>query len=239
MTPERQQKLLNTLLRRQPDLTLIADRIHKPRNLAALVRNADAVGIHEVHAVAPQEGYPHFRGTTQGSDRWVKVRHHSTFEDAAAAVREKGMKIYAAHFSDSAIDYREVDFTEPCAILMGTEKYGVSDEASALADQHIVIPMMGMVSSLNVSTAAGIILVEAQHQRLKAGMYEESRLPAEEIAFTLFEWSNAKVAQFCRDRNLAYPPYDEMGEMIDSVSWNKAVQAGTAERFGWSAADNE
>ena len=49
MTPEREQRLLEVLRRRQPDLTLIADKVHKPRNIAALVRNCDAVGIPRMH----------------------------------------------------------------------------------------------------------------------------------------------------------------------------------------------
>ncbi len=233
MTPERLEKLTRILHRRQPDLTLIADRIHKPRNMSALLRTADAIGIHEMHTVAPKEGYRHFRGTTQGSHRWVKTDNHETFAEAAAAVRAKGMKIYAAHFSDQAVDYREIDYTQPCAILMGAEKYGVSEEGQAEADAHIIIPMMGMVSSLNVSTAAGIILVEAQNQRLKAGLYDKPRLPVEEMALMLFEWGNRQVVDFCKARGLAYPPYDVQGEIIDAVGWNKAVQQGEAPRQVW------
>jgi len=234
MTPERHQKLKAALLRRQPDLTLIADKVHKPRNLAALLRNADAVGIHQIHCVDPLDGYHRYRGTTLGSDRWVRKINHPTFAEAAAAVRESGMKIYAAHFSERAIDYRQADYTQPCAILMGAEKQGVSEEAGALADEHITIPMKGLVSSLNVSTAAGIILMEAQYQRQAVGMYDQTRLPAEEIALSLFEWGNSQVVEFCRKQGLAYPDYDAEGEIIDPQGWNKAVQAGTAPRQQWA-----
>ena len=236
MTPERKARLKAVLARRQPDLSLIADRVHKPRNVAALVRHADAVGIHRIHCIAPKEGY-RFRGTTQGSDRWVETVNHDSFSDAIAAVRSEGMKVYAAHFSDRAVDYRDVDYTVPCAILMGAEKYGVSDQAAAQADEHILIPMMGMVSSLNVSTAAGIILVEAQQQRLKAGLYDQPRLPEEVQARKLFEWGHETLVQFCRQKNLAYPPYDLEGEMIDAPAWNKQVQNGTAPQYQWLQSD--
>ena len=236
MTPERKQKLLGVLQRRQPDLTLIADRVHKPRNVAALVRNADAVGIHQIHCIAPKEGY-RFRGTTQGSDRWVSTVNHESFSEAIDAVRAKGMKIYAAHFSERAVDYRQVDYTQPCAILMGAEKYGVSDQAAEQADEHILIPMMGMVSSLNVSTAAGIILVEAQQQRMKAGLYDQQRLSDVEVAQKLFEWGHETLVQYCHQKGLEYPPYDSEGEMIDAPGWNKQVQEGIAPRRDWTASD--
>jgi tRNA (guanosine-2'-O-)-methyltransferase len=232
MTPERKQKLISTLERRQPDLHLITDQVHKPRNLAALIRNCDAVGILYAHTVTPKIGYD-FSGTAKGSDRWVKTIHHDRCEDAIQQVRSQGMRVYAAHFSDRAIDYRNVDYTLPCAILMGSEKDGVSQAGADLADEHILIPMMGMVSSLNVSTAAGIIMVEAQNQRLKAGLYEESRLSALEYQDTLFEWSVPEMVDFCHKKGLAYPPLNDDLDMEDSAAWYQALRDGTALKRAW------
>jgi len=234
MTPERTEKLLNVLKRRQPDLSLIADQVNKPRNLSALIRNCDAVGIHSIHSVVPKEGYRTYRGTAKGSDFYVKNRLHETVESALATVKSQGMKVVAAHFSEQAIDYREFDYTQPCALLMGAEKQGVSDMAAEQADQHIIIPMMGMVSSLNVSTAAGIILVEAQRQRLLAGLYDTQRLDDLEISRTLFEWGNRDLAKFCRDRCLAYPELSPLGDVLNPQAWHQAVQAGKAATFDWS-----
>ncbi|WP_415887769.1 tRNA (guanosine(18)-2'-O)-methyltransferase TrmH [Neptuniibacter sp. QD37_6] len=234
MTPERTEKLLSVLKRRQPDLSLIADQVNKPRNLSALIRNCDAVGIHSVHSVVPKEGYRTYRGTAKGSDFYVKNRQHESVESAIETVKSQGMKVVAAHFTDQAIDYREFNYTQPCALLMGAEKQGVSDVAAEMADQHIIIPMMGMVSSLNVSTAAGIILVEAQRQRMLAGLYEQQHLSDEEISRTLFEWGNRDLAKFCREKGLAYPPLDDIGDVIDAPGWHQRVQAGQADKYDWS-----
>lgn len=215
MTPEREQRLRAVLNRRQPDLTLIADKVHKPRNMAALVRNCDAVGIPTMHVVKPDRDYRRYRGTSQGSDRWVKCHLHETLPDAVNVVKEQGMKIYAAHLSDTAVDFRSVDYTLPCAVLMGSEKAGISEEAADLADLHITIPMLGMVESFNVSTAAGIILVEAQCQRLAAGSYDSPRMPVREIARYLFEARYQQLAARCLSAGLEYPAYDDNGELID------------------------
>ncbi|BBB28573.1 tRNA (guanosine(18)-2'-O)-methyltransferase TrmH [Neptunomonas japonica] len=232
MTPQRKQKLISTLERRQPDLQLITDQVHKSRNLAALIRTCDAVGVPYVHSVAPKTGYG-YSGTAKGSDRWVKTIHHETCEEAIQQARSKGMKVYAAHFSERAVDYRDVDYAIPCAILMGSEKEGVSQEAADMADQHILIPMMGMVGSLNVSTAAGIIMVEAQNQRLKAGLYNESRLDPQEFKDTIFEWSCPDIADFCRKKGLEYPPLDDDLVMADSAAWYQAYRDGTATKREW------
>lgn len=65
---------------------------------------------------------------------------------------------------------------------------GVSPEAAELADGHILIPMMGMVQSLNVSVAAAVILFEAQRQRLQAGFYQRVRLTPEQYEAVLQSW---------------------------------------------------
>ncbi len=117
---------------------------------------------------------------------------------------------------------------------MGAEKQGVSDAAAELADAHVVIPMMGMVRSLNVSTAAGIILVEAQNQRLQAGMYAQARLSDLEIKKTLFEWGNRDLARFCREKGLAYPPLNEIGDVLDAPGWYRSVREGSADTFDWT-----
>ena len=232
MTPERTAKLIQTLNRRQPDLTVITDQVHKPRNIAALVRTCDAVGIPNIHTVTPKEGYQ-FNGTTRGSDRWVKTQNHASCDDAITMVKSQGMKVYAAHFSERAVDYRSVDYSQPCAILMGAEKHGVSEAAAEQADEHILIPMMGMVGSLNVSTAAGIILVEAQNQRLQAGMYEQSRLSESEHRDTLFEWSFPDLAEFCHNKGLEYPLLDETLALSDAPAWYQAVRDGSAVKRLW------
>ncbi|MEM9256851.1 MAG: hypothetical protein AAGA91_15495 [Pseudomonadota bacterium] len=71
MTPERIARLREVLSSRQPDLTVVTDFVHKPRNLSALLRQSDAVGVLRVHAVLEEEDFRAFRGTAAGSHRWV------------------------------------------------------------------------------------------------------------------------------------------------------------------------
>jgi len=124
------------------------------------------------------------------------------------------MKVYAAHLSEVAVDYRAVDFTQPCCLLLGAEKEGVSAEGAELADGHVIIPMFGLGASLNVSVAAAVILFEAQRQRLAAGLYEQPRLPEAEIRRTLVEWLHPRIAERCRNEGRPYPELDEDGAVI-------------------------
>lgn len=200
--------------KRQPDLTVLMERVDKPHNFSAILRTCDAVGILEAHAVAPQKGLPKleeaegneavspslsaissgrtYSESSGSAARWMFLQAHPDTAAAFAHLRARGFRIYAAHLSDAAVDYRAVDYTSPTCLLLGAEKWGVSEEASTSADAHVVIPMLGMVQSLNVSVAAAVILFEAQRQRLGAGFYDQPRLSSERYEAILEAWSQPK-----------------------------------------------
>ena len=227
MTPERYQRLRAVLDRRQPDLTVITDNVHKGRNLSAIVRTADAAGIAEMHAVIDDKDYKAFRGTAMGSHSWVAVRRHRDIAALITGLQGDGYQVLAAHLDADSVDYRQPDYTRPTAILLGAEKRGVSAEACALADAHITIPMMGMVQSYNVSVAAGIILSEAQYQRDQQGLYDRPRLDEQTYRQTLFEWAHPQVRDFCRENGLEYPALrEEDGEIAEPAQWYKSIREG-------------
>ncbi len=216
MTPERFAKLKEILNRRQPDLTVLMDEIHKPQNIAALKRTCDAVGASRLHGVSADQKIRRHHGIAGGTRRWVETVVHTDMARAVDHLKSQGMTIYAAHWSDKAIDFREADYTSPSAILLGAERQGVSPLAAQLADVHITLPMLGMVRSLNVSVAGAVILYEAMQQRQMAGLYASSRLPAEEYARTLFEWSHPDIAKRCRDKRLEYPALTVDGDLAEN-----------------------
>ena len=230
MTPERIARLRAVLDRRQPDLTVITDFVNKQRNVSALVRNCDAVGIMAAHAVVDKDNYKAFRGTAMGSHLWVEVACHETLDSALDTARTQGMQVIAAHLGAASVDYREPDYTRPTALLLGAEKRGVSAYGVASADCCVSIPMVGMVESFNVSVAAGIILAEVQRQREAAGLYRHRRIDEATYRRLFFEWGHPSVREFCRERGLDYPELDASGEIDDPSSWYAGVRELLAER---------
>lgn len=224
MTPERLAKYKATLACRQLDLTIITDQVNKAQNIAALIRTCDAVGIHKANIVTPKEGFREHKRTARGSQQWVSVVAHESISKALEATQAQGMQLVSAHFSDSAIDYRKVDYTKPTALILGAEMHGVSAEAVAASDHQVVIPMLGMVHSFNVSVAAAVILLEAQRQRQLQGVYDRPQLVGKEYDETLFRWCHPEIADFCHRNKLAYPPMDEHGDVIDLNQWYAAAQ---------------
>lgn len=214
MTPARFSKLRQALGRRQPDLTVLAEDVHKSHNVSAVLRTCDAVGVHRLHAVSHEGAFERRHMIAGGSQRWVDVVLHPDTEAAVARLKAEGFRLAAAHAGPGAIDFREVDYTRRTAIVLGTELYGPSELALANADLAIRVPMHGLVESLNVSVAAAVILFEAERQRAAAGMYDECRLEAEEFESTLFEWAHPEIAARCVARGLPYPPLDEEGNLL-------------------------
>ncbi|GAL05740.1 tRNA (guanosine(18)-2'-O)-methyltransferase [Photobacterium aphoticum] len=154
MTPDRFQRIHSVLATRQPDLTVCMEEVHKPNNVSAIIRTADAVGVHKVHAVWPTDGMRLHTHTSAGARNWVELETHDSMVNAVAALKAQGMQVLATNLSETAVDFREIDYTKPTAIILGGEKNGITAQALAMADQDIIIPMVGMVQSLNVSVAS-------------------------------------------------------------------------------------
>ncbi|WP_127956528.1 tRNA (guanosine(18)-2'-O)-methyltransferase TrmH [Serratia microhaemolytica] len=232
MSPERHARIRAMLATRQPDLTLCLEQVHKPHNVSAIMRTADAVGVHQVHAVWHGSRIRTHASSAAGSNSWVSVKTHPTIEQAITALKQQGMQILATHLSERAVDFRSIDYTRPSCILLGQEKSGITAEALALADHQIIIPMLGMVQSLNVSVAAALILYEAQRQRQNAGMYQRdhSLLDSEEQQRLLFEGGYPVLAKLAKRKGLARPNINSAGELIASAEWWRAMQSSGVQR---------
>jgi tRNA (guanosine-2'-O-)-methyltransferase len=224
MTPERFAKLRHALDRSQPDLTVLADCVNKPHNVSAILRTADAVGIHRIHAVAASGAMRRHHMIAGGVKSWVELTLHASIERALAALRADGWRPVAAHAGPRSRDFRAVDYTAKVAVIVGAELLGPSPAALEQADEHVAIPMLGLGESVNVSVAAAVILFEAQRQRAAAGYYDRPRLPADERERTLFEWCYPDVARRCRELGRRYPRLGEDGSMLENPL------AATAER---------
>lgn len=235
MTPERLARINAMLDQRQPDLTVCMEGVHKNHNLAAVVRTADAIGISDVHAVWKNERMRVSGGSAAGSQNWVDVHNYSSTADAIGVLKSQGMQVLVTNLSDTAIDFREVDYTKPTAIILGQEKFGASEKALELADQDIVIPMVGMVQSLNVSVANAVVLYEAQRQRKAAGMYDKPSISEERRQRFLFEGGHPIFAKACKRKGLPYPKIDEDGQIVAPDEWWQQMQM-TQE--AWQEIDN-
>lgn len=225
MTPARLARLQAILSRRQPDLTVVTDEVHKGRNIAAITRSCDAVGIDSIYTVRPEAGFKPYRGTALGAHKWVRVHLFDDIEQPLGALRESGMQIVITGPGGDSVPYWQVDYTAPTAVVVGSERDGVSGRAAQFADTFVHIPMYGMSDSFNVSAACAIVLAEAARQRAAAGMYDRQRLTDSAFRERFFQWAHPLVAAYCEARGLAYPEVDDEGEIVSPATWYRAVRA--------------
>jgi len=190
-TEERVARIDDILTRKQPDLQIFLDNVHNSQNLSTIIRTADAVGVLDIYYATPlNETLRIHKTITQGAHRWTH-RHRVNDSDTVKFLQQKkkeGFQVVVTHLEERAVNFREVDYTKPTLIVMGNEKEGVSDEIIAEATDVIVIPMQGMVQSLNVSVATALILYEAQRQRDNAGLYCTSQISLEKRESIKADW---------------------------------------------------
>lgn len=146
-------------------LVIVLESVEKPGNLGAVLRSADAAGADAVIVCDPLTDIwnPNLIRASIGAVFTVPVVA-CTSDQAIAWLRGRGFSILTAQLQDSSLYYK-CDMTGPTAIVMGTESTGLTDKWRRAATEHIRIPMLGKLDSLNVSVSAAILLYEAVRQR--------------------------------------------------------------------------
>lgn len=146
-------------------LILVAESVEKPGNLGALLRTADAANLDAVIICDPNTDFynPNVIRSSLGCVFTQQVVS-ATSNETLSWLRDNNIAIYCTYLHASR-PYDEADFTSPCAIVMGTESTGLSKAWTDKSDANIIIPMQGKIDSMNVSTAAAVVIFEAKRQR--------------------------------------------------------------------------
>jgi tRNA (guanosine-2'-O-)-methyltransferase len=190
MTPERRDKLLKVLSKRQPDLTVVLENVFDPHNISAVMRTCDAVGIQEVFILNTKIPRHKKWGAKSSSSaaKWLTVHQFENAGECFSSLRKRYSKILTTHLSSDAIGLHAIDMTEPIALVFGNEHSGVSDEIRALADGNFIIPQVGIIQSLNISVACAVTLYEAFRQKNLAGHYNRDNMDHVMKQELLKEW---------------------------------------------------
>ena len=145
---------------------IIAEELNDPGNLGTLIRTADACGVNGIFlSKGSVDLYnPKVLRSTMGSIFHVPVVQEVEISQLIQQMHTQKITVLAAHLQGKQYLY-DFDFTVPCAVLVGNEARGLSDDAVALCDDLVKIPMVGKAESLNVSMAAGLLMYEAVRQR--------------------------------------------------------------------------
>ena len=187
---KRTNKIISVISFRQRSLHVVLENIHDPHNVSAIFRTCDSVGVGRVSLVYNIEPFPKIgKKSSASAYKWVEREKYKNIKDCALLLKKDGFKVLVSSITDSSKSIYDFDLTKKTAIVFGNEHRGVSKEAEEIADEKFIIPMFGMVQSLNVSVAAAICLYEASRQRSLKGMYDKSEFSKDELEMKINEWT--------------------------------------------------
>jgi tRNA (guanosine-2'-O-)-methyltransferase len=178
MTPERREKLVSVLTKRQIDLTVVLENVFDPHNISAVMRTCDAVGIQEIYILNTKIP-PHKKWGAKSSSsaaKWLTIHQFDKAEECFSSLRLRYSTILTTHLDKDAVGLYALDLTKSTALVFGNEHSGVSEEIIGFADGNFAIPQVGIIRSLNISVACAVTLYEAYRQKNVAGHYNRQDL---------------------------------------------------------------
>lgn len=144
-------------------ITVVLENIYQPHNASAVLRSCDCFGIQDVHIIENSYQYEFNPHVSLGAAQWLDLRRYNELENnttpAINKIKHQGYRIVATTPDPKAQSIQDFDITKgKFALLFGTEKQGLTDEAFNLADEYIRIPMHGFTESFNISVSVSLCL---------------------------------------------------------------------------------
>lgn len=151
--------------RNEAPFIIICDGIEDPHNLGAIIRTAEACGVHGI--IIPKRRSASLNAVvakaSAGALEYMRVARVTNITACIDELKEKGLWIYAADMDGE--NWCSVDYRGACAFVIGSEGRGVSSLVKKSCDVTVAMPMMGKINSLNASVAAGVLMYEAARQK--------------------------------------------------------------------------
>ncbi len=137
---------------------IICDEIEDPHNLGAIIRTAEATGVHGI--IIPKRRSASLNVTVakaaSGALEYMKVARVTNISNEIEKLKEEGVWVFGADMDGE--DYSLTDFDCPCALVIGNEGKGIGSLVAKKCDKIVSLPMMGQINSLNASVAAGVLM---------------------------------------------------------------------------------
>ena len=152
--------------RNEPPFIVLLDELEDPHNLGAILRTADAAGVHGVlipkHRSCPLSAT--VAKTSAGAVEHVPVARIGNMVQTIKKLKKEGLWVAAADMDGT--DYYDTDLTGSLLLVIGSEGQGVGRLIKEQCDSVVRIPMVGKINSLNASVAGSILMYEAMKQRI-------------------------------------------------------------------------
>lgn len=181
----RRERIQQVVEGRTRNITVVLDRLEDSFNMAAVLRTCEGMGLQDVHVIRnPDAPFAPNSKVTQGCDKWIDLHVHADFRSCAAQLKAAGYRILASAIQPGATSLFELRFDSKVAMVLGNERFGVSDDVLAHSDGTFWIPMRGFSQSFNISAAASACVTRAVSWRLEHLGVGGDLSQAEKVALT-------------------------------------------------------
>jgi tRNA (guanosine-2'-O-)-methyltransferase len=191
ISPERFKRFKKIIEGRTRQLTVVLENIFQPHNSSAVLRTCEGLGIQDIHIIETIYAFETKAQVSLGSSSWLTVHRYRGEEFSTTSVlsklKEDGYEIWATspYNPDLTLDSAEWPLNQKIALLFGTEKEGLSEEALSMSDRFISIPMYGLTESYNISVSVAMCVYGLQKELRKTCDWG---LSSEEKRLLMIEW---------------------------------------------------
>ena len=147
-------------------LYLILNDLRSAFNVGSIFRSAECFGVSQIYlcGYTPTPQNKKVQKTAMGTDEYVKWSSHPSIKQVITELKKDGFTIYALETTIHSIDISKTEFKKKCALILGNEALGISEETLKLADKIIQIPLSGWKNSLNVGVCTAVCCYEIRKQ---------------------------------------------------------------------------
>ena len=161
-------------------IIIVLENIRSAYNVGSVFRTSDAFLIEAIYIIGYSAKPPHkeIKKTALGAEETVDWKYFKTTAEAVEELRDNGFNVYAAEQAEGSFKLNAIGFEpgEKIAVIFGNEVTGVEQSTIGLCDGCLEIPQLGMKHSLNIATAAGVVLWELVRTRMPLSPKEEATL---------------------------------------------------------------
>lgn len=182
VSDQRRARIEAVINKRTNTVVPVIEGLANSGNVSAVMRSAEAMGLHHFHIIENNDHFKHSERTSKGAEKWLIVQKWETPKECVSHLHSKGYKVVVTHLDETAVPVQDIDFTLPTAFVFGNEKSGASEEMLSLADQRCIIPMNGFVESFNISVAAAIGFYHAFLDRIHKQGYHGDLTEEEKLS---------------------------------------------------------
>lgn len=188
---KRNELMDQVLADRTKYITVALENIYQPHNASAVLRSCDCFGVQDVHIIENAYQYELNPHVSLGAAQWLTLHRYNSLENNTSEcieqLKKEGYRIVATTPGPQAVSIHEFDVTKgKFALLFGTEKFGLTPEAFAMADEFIKIPMYGFTESFNISVSVSLCLFHFT-ERIRVGN-ADWKLSDEEQTDIYLQW---------------------------------------------------